>query len=107
MNFLEKIIDDKKLEVEERSKITPIERIKDSQRLYSIRDFKGKLNNEGLQIIAEIKRRSPSDGDINLQADPSIIAKSYADNGASCLSVLTDYNYFGGRNFINKCSIFI
>ena len=42
MNILDKIINNKKLEIEERSKITPMERIKDSQRLYSIRDFNGK-----------------------------------------------------------------
>ncbi len=97
MNVLDKIINDKKLEVEERSRITPIERIKDSQRLYSIRDFNGKLKNKGLQIIAEIKRRSPSEGDINIHADPPKIAKSYAKNGAACISILTDRQYFGGQ----------
>ena len=97
MNILDKIINDKKIEVEERSRITPIERIKDAQRLYSIRDFNGKLKNKGLQIIAEIKRRSPSEGDINIHADPTKIAKSYAKNGAACISILTDHQYFGGQ----------
>ena len=97
MNILDKIINDKKIEVEERSRITPIERIKDSQRLYSIRDFNGKLKNKGLQIIAEIKRRSPSEGDIDIYADPSKIAKSYAKNGAAFISILTDHQYFGGQ----------
>ena len=97
MNILKEIIEYKKLEVEERSKITPIERIKDSQRLYSIRDFNGKLKNDGIQIIAEIKKRSPTSGNINSLADPPKIAKSYAANGAACISVLTDYHYFGGQ----------
>ena len=48
-------------------------------------------------IIAEIKRRSPSDGDINMKAIPGRIAEIYARNGANCISVLTDQHYFGGQ----------
>ncbi len=97
MNILEKIIEFKRSEVEKRAKITPLDRIKDSQRLYSVRDFCSPLKNEGIQIIAEIKRRSPSDGDINMKADPGQTAESYARNGAACISVLTDQHYFGGQ----------
>ncbi|SVC36777.1 uncharacterized protein METZ01_LOCUS289631 [marine metagenome] len=74
-----------------------MERIQDSQRLYAVRDFIGALKSDGIQIIAEIKRRSPADGDINIQADPGKIAKTYANNGAACISVLTDQHYFGGQ----------
>jgi len=103
VNILQKIIEYKHLEVEKRSKITPLKRIQDSQRLYSVRDFYGALTKEGVQIIAEIKRRSPAAGDINIQADPGATAKSYANNGAACISVLTDQNYFGGQlEFIQK-----
>ncbi|MHB1090497.1 MAG: indole-3-glycerol phosphate synthase TrpC [Ilumatobacteraceae bacterium] len=49
-----------------------------------------------LAVIAEIKRRSPSKGTLNPTLDPVQIAKTYADGGASCLSVLTDEKYFGG-----------
>ncbi len=97
MNILEKIIEFKRSEVEKRAKITPLERIQDSQRLYTVRDFCSPLKNEGIQIIAEIKRRSPSDGDINMQANPGKTAESYARNGAACISVLTDQHYFGGQ----------
>jgi len=97
MNILEKIIEFKRSEVEKRTKITPLDRIQDSQRLYSVRDFCSPLKNEGIQIIAEIKRRSPADGDINMQADPAGIAESYTRNGAACISVLTDQHYFGGQ----------
>ena len=97
MNILEEIIEFKRSEVEERVKITPLERIQDSQRLYSVRDFKGALKCDDIQIIAEIKRRSPADGDINIMADPGKIAKAYANNGAACISVLTDQHYFGGH----------
>lgn len=49
-----------------------------------------------LAVIAEIKRRSPSKGDLNVGLDPAQIAQSYEIGGASCLSVLTDEKYFGG-----------
>ena len=97
MNILEEIIEFKHSEIKERSRVTPLERIQDSQRLYSVRDFHGALKSEGIQIIAEIKRRSPTDGDINIMADPGKIAKAYAKNGAACISVLTDQHYFGGQ----------
>ena len=97
MNILEKIIEHKHAEIQERSRITPLERIQKSQRLYSVRNFNNALKNEGIQIIAEIKRRSPSDGDINMHADPCKIAEAYAKNGAACVSVLTDQHYFGGQ----------
>ena len=49
-----------------------------------------------LAVIAEIKRRSPSKGDLNASLDPAELALQYQRGGASCLSVLTDDNYFGG-----------
>lgn len=60
------------------------------------RDFMGALQGDGLACIAEIKRRSPSKGDLDpgLQADQ--VAKDYVTGGASCLSVLTDVEFFGG-----------
>ena len=49
-----------------------------------------------LAVIAEIKRRSPSKGDLNRQLDAAQYARMYQAGGASCLSVLTDEEHFGG-----------
>ena len=49
-----------------------------------------------LAVIAEIKRRSPSKGDLNARLDAAQLAAQYQRGGASCLSVLTDSNHFGG-----------
>jgi indole-3-glycerol phosphate synthase len=49
-----------------------------------------------LAVIAEIKRRSPSKGDLNTGLDPASLAITYEAAGASCLSVLTDVEFFGG-----------
>lgn len=49
-----------------------------------------------LAVIAEIKRRSPSKGALNADLDPAVLAQQYQAGGASCLSVLTDENHFGG-----------
>ena len=97
MNILQEILDLKKTELEEKSKVIPLERIQDSQRLYSVRNFYDALCSDSIQIIAEIKRKSPASGNINIHADPGRIAKSYAVHGAACISVLTDQKYFGGQ----------
>lgn len=51
---------------------------------------------DGLAVIAEVKRRSPSKGDLFAGLDPATLATQYAVGGAACLSVLTDADHFGG-----------
>jgi len=97
MNILEEIIELKKNELREKSKIIPLDRLRDSQRLYSVRNFYEALSLEGVQVIAEIKRKSPALGNINIDAKPNVVAKSYEANGAACISILTDRKYFGGQ----------
>ena len=58
--------------------------------------FKRALLADGLSVIAEVKRRSPSAGDLNAGADAVELACQYRDGGAACLSVLTDGPRFGG-----------
>jgi len=58
--------------------------------------FKRALLADGLSVIAEVKRRSPSAGDLRADADAVELARQYRDGGAACLSVLTDGPRFGG-----------
>lgn len=61
-----------------------------------VRDFRAALSAPGLSVIAEIKRRSPSAGEINADIDPVRQAIAYARGGACAISVLTEPHFFGG-----------
>ncbi len=60
------------------------------------RDFRGALGAPGMSLIAEIKRRSPSKGDLNPGLDAASMAASYERGGARAISVLTEPEFFAG-----------
>src|SRR5438874_7860745 len=62
-----------------------------------VRPFRAALAAPGMGVIAEIKRRSPSKGDLAPDLIPAVLAKAYAEGGADCVSVLTDVEFFGAQ----------
>lgn len=95
----------------EATKFQEVERLKSNVSLNEImahnklkdpcRDFVGSIKKNHLSgrssVIAEIKKASPSKGVIREQFNPVDIAKSYEEYGATCLSILTDEQYFQGN----------
>ena len=97
-NALEKIIADKKSNIEKYKKSFTIENLKKKISSYNnYLNFKDKLNQNKVSVVAEIKKASPSAGSIIKNYDPRSIAKEYLNSGADCLSVLTEENYFKGK----------
>ena len=98
MNILNKIISQKRIEVEERKAKTSVAEMKQrplyTRPVLSLKQFL--LHDKKTGIIAEFKRKSPSKGIINDHADVVEVTTAYTNNGASCLSVLTDESFFGG-----------
>jgi indole-3-glycerol phosphate synthase len=101
VTILDKIIADKRSEVEQRKSQTDFERLKARTRgLGKCRNFykaATKPNPRGINVIAEVKKASPSAGVIREDFEPVRIAETYAGCGADAISVLTDEKYFQGR----------
>jgi indole-3-glycerol phosphate synthase len=100
MNILDKIIAHKKIEVAERKAVTSVAELEKSpaftRSVLSLKQFL--LDDSKTGIIAEFKRKSPSRGIINGDADVVAVTSAYAQHGASGLSVLTDTTFFGGSS---------
>jgi len=98
MNILDKIIETKKVEVANQKKVVSISELEKypmfKRECNSLKNSLLKENSTG--IIAEFKQKSPSKGEINFGVKVEKVTKDYVDAGVSGLSVLTDYEYFGG-----------
>ncbi|UCD37161.1 MAG: indole-3-glycerol-phosphate synthase, partial [Fidelibacterota bacterium] len=92
--MLKKILAHKVDEVRRRQMQVP--RATFTPRSGGVRDFQTALKKPGISIIAEVKRRSPSGGNIRRNLDPGELARDYEQAGATAISVLTDETYFGG-----------
>jgi indole-3-glycerol phosphate synthase len=100
MNILDTIIEQKRVEVSERKLRVALSDLQQtpyySRNTYSL---VSKLKDaDATGIIAEFKRKSPSKGIINDQADVVQVTTAYQDAGASAVSVLTDESFFGGSD---------
>lgn len=98
-NVLAKILDHKRGEIAATKRARPAELLQAQLAAAPpVRDFTAALKSASdIGLIAEVKRKSPSVGVIRADFDPVSIAKTYEAAGASCLSVLTDEEFFGGR----------
>lgn len=101
MTILDKIVETKRLELIGARRVKSLEQMRESaQQAQPARDFYQAVTNSGpndIQLIAEVKKASPSAGLIVPDFDPVAIAKTYHLRGATAISVLTDETYFQGR----------
>ncbi len=98
-NVLNKIIEDKKDSLKSIKKTNSLDSIENTiKSLNSFLNFKEVIaNNKKASLITEIKKASPSAGELVKDFDHLNIAKMYVENGATCLSVLTEEKYFLGK----------
>ncbi|MDD4956172.1 MAG: indole-3-glycerol phosphate synthase TrpC [Candidatus Omnitrophica bacterium] len=103
--ILSKIIEEKKREIDRAQKKISLSQIrKEAENLYISSQFKKNISRKGhINLIAEIKKRSPSKGVIRADFNPLKIALTYQASGASAISVLTDERFFDGKlEYINE-----
>lgn len=95
---LDDIIAGVREDLAERERLTPLEAVKEVvDRQTQARDGLAALSQgEGVKVIAEVKRSSPSKGALAMIADPAAIARDYEAGGARVISVLTERRKFGG-----------
>ena len=107
--ILDKIVQQKKLEIEAEKNLLPIAKlknqlknIKSSQKSF-ISKIESDIKEKNIAIIAEVKKASPSKWVIRKDFNHLEIAKIYENSGASCISVLTDEKFFQGhKNYLTE-----
>jgi indole-3-glycerol phosphate synthase len=99
MTILDEILEHKRAELREaRRRVPDREVAARAEAAEPARGLRRALESaEPPAIVAELKRRSPSRGEMRADYDPARLAKEYAEGGAAALSVLTDERFFGGR----------
>lgn len=97
MTVLDDIVDGVREDVAERRSLVSLDELKDmAANLPAPRDVAAVLGDDGVAVIAEVKRASPSRGALADIADPAELARDYEAGGAHCISVLTEQRRFGG-----------
>lgn len=100
---LDEIVRHKKKEVEEKKRIKPVEELINEIKGGYSGNFKKALQKEGISIIGEIKKASPSKGIIKDEFDPVKIVKVYEKVDIDAISVLTEKEFFkGDDNYIRE-----
>ncbi len=95
--FLPKILAAKQEEVRRAEAAVPLEALQArADARTDLRPFAAALRTDGIRVIAEIKRASPSKGPLKPDLDPAALARRYEAGGAAALSVLTDSPFFQG-----------
>jgi len=95
-SVLDRIFADKRVELDRQRRVVGLDEIKRrAAQSAPARDFLRALRSRRPAIIAEIKRASPSKGDISPGLDPAQVAATYAAGGAAAISVLTDAHFKG------------
>ncbi len=96
--ILDSIIEHKRKELQTDQEQIPLAKLKAKiANLPATKDFKRAISQpDSINLIAEVKKKSPSKGIIREDFDPVSIAKTYAENGATAISVLTDVKFFDG-----------
>ena len=96
-NILEKIIEDKKQSLSAIKKVKSLDSLEKNIKSLNFYNLDSIQQNKGVSIISEIKKASPSAGVLISNYNHVNIAKMYIDNGATCLSVLSEEKYFLGK----------
>jgi indole-3-glycerol phosphate synthase len=97
VSVLNEILDGVRADLAARQREVTLDQLKDmAGRAPSPKDAIAVLKGEGVAVIAEVKRASPSKGAMAAIADPAALAEDYEAGGASVISVLTEQRRFGG-----------